>query len=76
MHEASGLNEKSSSWFIDDQSFEKMGSMMEGNHWKLLGIYDELPMFLSQMNAFRGKTVSDSHELAVFPTVIWCKLLG
>lgn len=27
---------------------------------------DELSMFLSQMNVFRGKGVTDSHEVAVF----------
>lgn len=36
------------------------------NHWKLLGLYDELSMFLSQVNIFRGRGLSDSHELAVF----------
>ena len=35
------------SWLLDDQSFEKMGDMMDKNHWKLLGLYDELAMFLS-----------------------------
>lgn len=33
---------------------------------KLLGLYDESTMFLAQMNVFRGKGVTDSHELAVF----------
>ena len=54
------------SWYLDDQSFEKMGAMMHENHSKLMGLYDELAMFLSQMNVFRGKGVTDSHELAVF----------
>ena len=40
--------------------------LMNANHWKLLGLYDELPMFLSQVNVFRGRGLSDSHELAVF----------
>ena len=48
------------------QSFEKMGALMHDNHSKLLGLYDELTMFLAQMNVFRGKEVTDSHELAVF----------
>lgn len=43
-----------------------MGDLMFNNHWKLLGLYDELPMFLSQVNIFRGKGLSDSHELALF----------
>ena len=58
--------DETSSWFCDDQSFEKMGDLMYQNHWKLLGLYDELPMFLSQVNVFRGRGLSDSHELAVF----------
>lgn len=56
----------SSSWFIDDQSMEKMGALMNENNSKLLGLYDELAMFLSQMNVFRGKGVTDSHEVALF----------
>ena len=48
------------------QSFEKMGALMHDNHSKLLGLYDELTMFLAQMNIFRGKGVTDSQELAVF----------
>ena len=54
------------SWLLDDQSFEKMGDMMDKNHWKLLGLYDELPMFLSLVNIFKGRGLSDSHELAIF----------
>lgn len=54
------------SWLSDDQSFEKMGDLMSKNHWKLLGLYDELPMFLSQVNVIRGRGLTDSHELAVF----------
>lgn len=58
--------DESSSWLCDDQSFEKMGDLMAKNHWKLLGLYDELPMFLSQVNILRGRGLSGSHELAVF----------
>ena len=61
-----GLESKDCSWLSDDQSFEKMGDLMFQNHWKLLGLYDELSMFLSQVNIFRGRGLSDSHELAVF----------
>ena len=60
-----GLDD-STAWIMNDQSFEKMGDLMSKNHWKLLGLYDELSMFLSQVNIFRGRGVSDSHELAVF----------
>lgn len=66
-----GLDDPSTSWMLDDQSFEKMGDLMHQNHWKLLGLYDELPIFLSQINIFRGRGVTDDsheheHELAVF----------
>lgn len=62
-----GLEDNSSQWLCDDQSFEKMGDRMSQNHWKLLGLYDELPMFFSQINALRARGgVSDSHELSVF----------
>ena len=61
-----GLSMADPSWFLDDQSFEKMGSLMSDNNGRLIGLYDELAMFLSQMNVFRGRGVSDSHELALF----------
>ena len=61
-----GLNDSTSSWIMDDQSFEKMGDPMSKNHWKRLGLYNELSMFLSQVNIFKGRGVSNSHELAVF----------
>ena len=62
-----GLEDNSSQWLCDDQSFEKMGDLMSQNHWKLLGLYDELPMFFSQINVLRARGgVSDSHELSVF----------
>lgn len=61
-----GLSSMDPSWCLDDQSFEKMGSLMSDNHCKLIGLYDELAMFLSQINVFRGRGLSDSHELALF----------
>ena len=61
-----GLTLADPSWCLDDQSFEKMGSLMADNHGKLIGLYDDLAMFLSQINVFRGRGISDSHELAVF----------
>lgn len=54
------------SWCLDDQSFEKMGAIMSENHGKLLGMYDELSMFLSQINVFTSRGASNSHEVAVF----------
>ena len=61
-----GLSENDTSWCLDEQLFEKMGSLMSENHGKLLGLYEELAMFLSQINVFRGRDLSDSHELALF----------
>lgn len=54
------------SWLLDDQSFEKMGALLEENHGKLIGLYDEFALFLSQMNAFRGKGMTQSNEVSVF----------
>ena len=53
-------------WLLDEASFEKMGELMATNHSKLLGIYDELSTFLAQINVFRGKGLSDSHDLSTF----------
>ena len=53
-------------WRADDVSFEKLGDMMANNNNKLLGMYDELSTFLAQMNIYRGKGISDSHELSTF----------
>ena len=61
-----GLTLADRSWCLDNQSFEKMGSLMADNHGKLIVLYDELTMFLFQINVFRGRGISDSHELAVF----------
>ena len=61
-----GIDDTTTSWLLDDQSFEKMGDLMHANSWKLLGLYDELSVFLSQVNVCCGRGLSDSHELAVF----------
>jgi len=57
---------ESPNWVLNDASFEKMGAMMASNNNKLLGIYDELGTFLSQINACCGKNLSKSYELATF----------
>ncbi len=36
----------------DNQSFEKLGELIEGNHGKLVGLYDELSTFLAQVIFF------------------------
>ena len=63
----SGLDNTDPAWILDDQTFEKkMGDSMAENHSKLLGLYDELSTFLTQINICRGRGVADSHEVALF----------
>ena len=54
------------SWIMDDATFEKMGALMQENSSRLLGFYDELSAFLTQINLYKGRNLSDSHELALF----------
>jgi hypothetical protein len=51
---------------LQDATFEKMGALMSENSGRLLGLYDELTSFLTRINLYRGKGLSDTHELAVF----------
>jgi hypothetical protein len=53
-------------WFVGDATCEKMGDLMAANGGRLLGLYDELSSFLSQLNLYRGKGLNLSHELALF----------
>ena len=62
----SHAEDNGSSWRVDDASFEKLGAMMSDNNCKLLGLYDELSTFLTQINIYRGKGISDSHDLSTF----------
>lgn len=43
-----------------------MGDLMAANGGRLLGLYDELTTFLTQLNLYRGKGLALSHELAIF----------
>ena len=52
-------------WLLNEASFEKIGELMAANHSKLLGMYDELTT-LAQINIYRGKGLTDSHDLATF----------
>ena len=60
------LKESDPSWIFDDGTFEKMGALMQENSCRLLGLYDELSAFLTQINLYRGRGLSDSHEMALF----------
>ena len=53
-------------WVVGDATFEKMGALMNDNSTRLLGIYDELTTFLGQLNIYRGRRLTESHELSVF----------
>ena len=37
-------------WLLGDTTYEKMGDLMASNENRLLGLYDELSTFLSQLN--------------------------
>ena len=65
VREKAKIDENEPSWLIDDATFEKMGALMSANCCRILGFYDELS-FLTQINLFRGRQLSDSHELALF----------
>jgi len=53
-------------WCLGDQSFEKLGELMQENKWKILGLYDELPTFLAQINVCRGRTLAESQQVSIF----------
>ena len=54
------------SWSLDEATFEKMGALMSDNGGRLLGIYDEMTTFLTQINLYRSRGLADSHDVAVF----------
>ena len=60
------VSDKDPSWVFDDASFEKMGALMKENSCHLIGFNDELSAFLTQINLYRGRGLSDSHEMALF----------
>lgn len=59
-------NGKVADWVVEEASMEKMGAMMCDNSNKLIGIYDELTHFLTQINIYRNRGLSDTHDLAMF----------
>ena len=61
-----GYSSRDPAWLLGDATCEKMGDLMAANGGRLLGLYDELSTFLSQLNLYRGKGLSLSHELAIF----------
>jgi len=61
-----GVCDEEPTWVFDDATFEKMGALMSENSSRLLGFYDEMSVFLTQINLYRGRGLSDSHELSLF----------
>ena len=45
---------------------EKMGELLAAKGNRLFGLYDELSAFLTQLNLYRSRGLSLSHELALF----------
>ena len=68
VRERCGCSSRDPTWLLGDATCEKMGDLMASNGGRLLGLYDELSSFLSQLNLYRGKGVALSHELALYKT--------
>ena len=51
---------------MEESFFEKMGLLVSNNDAKLLVWYDELSFFLTQINLYGSKGISDSHDTATF----------
>ena len=66
VQQSAGIPSDDPAWILDDTTFEKMGALMCDNSSRILGFYDELSAFLTQINLCRGRNLSDSHELALF----------
>ncbi len=60
------LQSKRNTWTLEEASFEKMGMIMEENNGRLLGLYDELSSFLTGINLYNSKGISDSHNIYKF----------
>ena len=64
VRKACGYSVRDPVWLLGDATCEKMGDLMAANGGRLLGLYDELSTFLTQLNLYRGKGLTLSHELA------------
>jgi len=49
------LDDRSPAWTFDDATFEKMGALMDENGGRLLGTFDELTSFLTQINLYKSR---------------------
>ena len=66
VRERCGYTSHHPAWLLGDATCEKMGDLMAANGGHLMGLYDELSSFLTQLNLSRGKGLIHSHELALF----------
>lgn len=64
-----GCTSRDPSWLLGDASCEKMGDLMALNGGRLLGLYDELSTFLTQLNLYRGKGLSYARAGSLSPTI-------
>lgn len=60
-----GISPNSTPWSAEEATMERMGAMMAENGCKLIGLFDEFTHFLSQLNIYRGKAITDSQDLAM-----------
>ena len=51
-------------WLAGESSIERLGFNMAENGGRLIGIYDELSHFLTQMNILKNKGLTDTQELS------------
>ena len=65
------LDDRSPAWIFDEATFEKMGALMAENDGQLLGIFNELTSFLTQINLYKSRGLADSHDLCIFAIVQW-----
>lgn len=68
-------------WLLSDQTFEKLGELMAESDGKILGLYDELTNWLSQVNLYsENKGLLDTHEftkvLEMFSGTSWNRKTG
>ncbi len=61
-----GRKESHPSWTLEEATFKKMGALMAENDGKLLGLYDELSSFLTGINLYNSKGLSESHNIHKF----------
>ena len=69
VRERCGYTPHDPAWLLGDATYEKMGDLMAANDGRLLGLYDELSTFLSQLNLYRGKGLFHMSWLCSFSSI-------